>query len=157
MIFTNSKYVSDSGTLNINISDHLPIYVIKKKDRERTESNFVLGRSYRDLKEDSYIEDMKKIDVEDLFSDSDPNIVWDKMKSHFLEVANKHCPLRRLKVTINRPSFVTDELLELIRDRDYAFKEARRVQDDVSWSHAKILKARVQKEIYKARKEFIYQ
>ena len=33
LIFTNSKYVSESGTINTIISDHQPIFVVKKKTR----------------------------------------------------------------------------------------------------------------------------
>ena len=35
-IYTNSEHVAKSGTLNHNISDHLPVYVVRKKIRNKS-------------------------------------------------------------------------------------------------------------------------
>ena len=44
LIFTNSNWVSDNGTFTINISDHEPIYVTRKKEKERIHKTIILGR-----------------------------------------------------------------------------------------------------------------
>ena len=44
LIFTNFNWVSDNGTFTINISDHEPIYVTRKKEKERIHKTIILGR-----------------------------------------------------------------------------------------------------------------
>lgn len=152
LIFTNVKNIYCAGTLNLNISDHLPIFVIKKKERLRPEYTYVTGHTYKTLDEANYIADIRNIDKNCLFSDLDPNAVWSKMRDHFISVANKHCPLQQMKVTVSRPEYINLELLELMREKDDAFKIARAVKTTISWNHARILKSMVQTHIHNDRK-----
>ena len=39
--------IKECGTLNINMSDHLPVYVIKRKSRKKILKHHVYGRSYK--------------------------------------------------------------------------------------------------------------
>lgn len=126
LIFSNFSNVSSSGTINVNISDHLSIYLVKKKKREISKGSFIMGRSYRDLNENAFKEDICDIDPNYLFDNSDPNVVWSKMYSHFTEVVNHHCPIRRLKISVSKPGYLNTELIELMHDHDLAFKMARR-------------------------------
>ena len=40
LIFTNMNNIASSGTLDIAISDHLPVYLIKKKKRDQIDIHF---------------------------------------------------------------------------------------------------------------------
>lgn len=68
--------VHDAGTINVNISDHLPIYIVKKKCRMHREYCEIMGRAYRNLDLDSFNEDLLNIDEDYLFSEENPNIIW---------------------------------------------------------------------------------
>lgn len=57
-----------------------------------------MERSYRDLDENQFTNDIRGIDPDYLYNDPSPNVVWKKMYNHFVEVADRHCPIRRLKV-----------------------------------------------------------
>ena len=46
LIFTNMEYVISKGTIDSHISDHLPVYIIKEKDRESNNTTTFWGRSY---------------------------------------------------------------------------------------------------------------
>ena len=35
LVFTNMEHIKESGTLNMSISDHLPTYFMKKKDKSK--------------------------------------------------------------------------------------------------------------------------
>lgn len=156
LIFSNFDHVYSSGTVNLNLSDHLPVYIVKKKEREEKKSIFICGRSYSNFDEESFKIDIQNIDVNLLFNDSDPNVVWSKMISHIMKIADYHCPVRQLKITPSRPGYLSDELIELMKDRDLAFKSARRLNDDDSWANARELRSLVQSEILRARREFIH-
>ena len=53
LIWTDMSNVCASGIIDIHLSDHLPIYVVKKKEREQKEFKYIIGRSYKNyVKED---------------------------------------------------------------------------------------------------------
>ena len=45
-IYTDSINIALAGTLNINMSDHLPVFLVRKKSRNRVERHKTEGRSY---------------------------------------------------------------------------------------------------------------
>ena len=53
-IYTNSAMVSDSGVLDINISDHEMVYLVRKKVKTKVTSGEFSGRSYRNYDRDRF-------------------------------------------------------------------------------------------------------
>lgn len=49
LCFTNVKFLKLIGTLNVNVSDHLPTYIVIKKGREEKTPNKFKGRDYSQL------------------------------------------------------------------------------------------------------------
>ena len=47
LIFTNIIDIKASGTLSVTIADHLPIYIIKKKSKEKPKKVIVKKRNYK--------------------------------------------------------------------------------------------------------------
>ena len=54
MIFSDMEYISSSGTLDIAISDHLPISVEKKKVNYTKNVSFTKGRSYKNYEKEMF-------------------------------------------------------------------------------------------------------
>ena len=52
LIISNCEIVKECGTLDVNISDHLTIYLIRKKNKVKIEKVNFRGRSYRNLVDD---------------------------------------------------------------------------------------------------------
>lgn len=155
LIFSDILYVSQKGAFDLNISDHLPVYLIKKKNKTATEYTIIKGRSYRSLNVEEPRSEVGAVNWEEIFQSNNPNVIWGGMQSHFMSIANKHCPERELKIYLERPPYLNDELIALMKDRDDAFKTARRLRDEGSWSEARRLRSRVQTELYRAKREFI--
>lgn len=126
VIFSNVGHLSHAGVINSNISDHLPVCLIKKKTREKKTYTWIRGRSYRGLNIENFEHDISQVSREYLLSDPDPNQIWKKLKAHYLSVIDKHCPLKDMKVTLDRPAYLNNEIIQLMKDRDEAYKIARR-------------------------------
>ena len=69
VIFTNSQYVSKSGIINVNISDHVPVYMLKKKEVVYKPRVPFVGRSYKNYKIDTLRQDIEEGDWS-VFDDS---------------------------------------------------------------------------------------
>lgn len=119
------------------MSDHLPIFIIKKKTRETKNSTYVAGRTYCNLDMLQLAADLWRLDRENVFSTNDPNEIWHKLHAHYISVFDTHCPKKRLRVRMDQPSFLNNDLIQLMRDRDSAFKVAKRSGQLLDWPIAR--------------------
>ena len=58
LIFTNMNHVLSSGTLDISISDHLPVFLIKKKLKQKSTSSLIKARSFANYDKQTFQEDI---------------------------------------------------------------------------------------------------
>jgi hypothetical protein len=65
----------------------------------------------------------------------DINEIVNKWCDTFSESANKHAPIKtkRVKTTVKAP-WMTSELLELMRERDFHLKHAQKSNSDYHWN-----------------------
>ena len=155
-IFVNTEYISCSGTINHNLSDHFPIFFVRKKKRNKIAKKTVSGRSY--LRYDTEVfsniftnKDWSKFDN----CCSDPNKLWEIFQNHITETLDTICPIKELTVPEHKPRWLSNEILLLMRKRDKAYKVARKKKDDVSWRKAHFLRNRVGMMIKGYKKEKI--
>ena len=82
LIFTNMTHVISSGTLDIAISDHLPVYIIKKKEKKKSTHSFIKARSYAKYDKQNFQEevryDPKWVDFWNV-EENKPEEMWEKM------------------------------------------------------------------------------
>ena len=58
LIFTNMNHIISSGTLDVAISDHIPVFLIKKKQKQKSTSSFIKARSFANYNKQSFQEDI---------------------------------------------------------------------------------------------------
>ena len=137
------------------ISDHQPIYVVKKKQREKHERTTFTGRSYKNFNLELFKERLLRIDLSDLFDMEDPSVMWDKLLGYIQHDLDIHCPIRTSLFRNYRPSWFNESLIEQIKDRDYFYKKAKRYKDKNDWNIAKHLRNVTNRNIKRAKAEFI--
>ena len=126
IVMTDDRHVGKSGTMSMMLSDHQPIYVVKKKVRETRNSATFEGRSYNSLDINSFKERMAKLELDDLYEMSSPEEIWLSILDHITSDLDKHCPVRKFKIANYKPEWASDDLLEQIKDRDYFYKKAKK-------------------------------
>ena len=72
----------------------------------------------------------------------DPEKQWDIFLANITKALDSICPIKikNLKVVDGRPEWLTNELLMEMRQRDKAFKKARRTNCQVDWQMAQRLR-----------------
>ena len=68
---------------------------------------------------------------------------------------NHMCPLRSFSTKNYRPDWMTNELIEQIKDRDYFYRKAKKTGSEDDWNIAKHLRNVTNSNIRGAKKEFI--
>ena len=56
LIFSNCKYILNSGTLDWNVSDHIPVYIKIKKLKTSFQKMEFTGRSYTNFRQETFLD-----------------------------------------------------------------------------------------------------
>lgn len=112
-------------------------------------------RSYRSLDEAQFRKDIESIDFFEIFTSNDPDVVWKNFYCHINGVIERYCPLRIIKIPLERPSYITDEIIQYMLQRDKAYKVARKTNDKTDWNTARSLRTRVARELRLAKRIYI--
>ena len=119
-IFTNKPdIITNHGVLHVGISDHSLIYATHKHNTLKADPKIIESRQFKNFDCDAFIEDIKETPFHFASLMDDPNEMWDVWKSLFLEVINKHAPMRKRKVKSKSSPWITSELRRKMRKRDF--------------------------------------
>ena len=146
-------FVSCSGTLELFISDHQPIYLVHKKGRDARGSVGFTGRSYRHFDKQAFMDTLSDLNWAEFYNIADPGKAWLFIRSQL--ILNKMCPLRKFSIKSYRPDWMSNELIEQIKDRDYFYPKAKRTGDSDAWNIAKYLRNATNSNIGQAKRDFI--
>ena len=155
LAITNSNFVANAGTLDHFISDHQPIFIVHKKGRDTRDSAEFKGRSYRNFDSKIFKEKLLEKDWGNLYNLSDPDEAWELISKNITLVLDAMCPVRNFKIKNYRPEWMSKELIEQIKDRDYFYKKAKLQGDEDAWNIAKHLRNITNANIRQAKREFI--
>ena len=155
IILTNSIYISKAGTLDHFISDHQPIYVVKKKQRDHRPKVEFKGRSYRNFDRECLERNLKDHNWDQFYKLHDPDEAWDYIINRLTPLLDRMCPIKPFQIKNYRPEWVTNELLEQINDRDYFYLKAKQTGEEDAWNIAKHLRNVTNTNIRQARRDFI--
>ena len=106
--------------LHVGISDHSLIYAIDKHNTPKTDPKVIESRQFKNFDSD----DLKETPFHLASLLNDPNEMWLVWKSLFLEIGNKHAPIRKRKVKSKYSPWISSELRQKMRKRDFLKKEA---------------------------------
>ena len=124
LIFSNMKDVRETGVIHVNISDHVPVYIVRKKMRSKNTRVMFEGRSYKKYNKNKMVETANGETWDNFANCGDPDRAWDIFIGRLHEYLNKECPIRKFDVRDNKPKWLTNDILKRIRDRDIALKKA---------------------------------
>ena len=155
LAMSNSKFISKAGTLNHFISDHQPIYVIHNKGRDLRNSVEFKSRSYRNFDRDIFKTKLTELNWGEFYEITNPNDARDHILNRITPILDAMCPIRTFQIKNYRPDWMSNELIEQIKDRDYFYKRAKSEGDEDSWNIAKYLRNITNTNIRQAKRDFI--
>lgn len=91
LCFTNMNNVSSTGVIEYRLSDHYPIFVIKKKNRPIKKERSFTGRCYKNYNINLLREKLENINWDQIRYEHNPNNQWNFMQESFIKVADDMC------------------------------------------------------------------
>ena len=123
--YTNSHNILFCSPLQINVSDHLPFAIVRKK-----KCSIHTGRSYFNYTKDAFSVSLVTHDWDLFYSLTDTNKLWQLMLKYITTSLNELAPVRKFKFRNERPIWFSDELMEIIKDKDTLTQRATRTKDE---------------------------
>ena len=158
LIFTNMEHIISSGVLDFALSDHLPIFLIRKKQKTKPSYAHTRGRSYNYYRKDNFQDDIKCHPRWKSFWDLEenkPDEMWDVMLEIITEVSDFHAPLKDMKVREDTPPWITKDLISEVNQKDFLFKKAKKLPSEANWETFRRKKNEVKRLLATAKEEFV--
>lgn len=136
-VYSNTSNISAAGTININISDHLPVFISRKKLKEEK-----LLTNFKCRKLKNYDRETLKLHLldyvwEEYYNNNDPNECWELLIHHIRNVLEKLYPLVTYNKVRVKAKWITSEIFEAMLYRDNLYTIARNTNDKDDWIKAK--------------------
>ena len=137
LIFTNCDKIKSSDIHDLNISDHQMISVTRKHLTKPNNSNSFIGRSYRNYNRNLFFERLNALQWNELYATNNPTTAWSILYKAILNVIDIMCPQKIFNIKKMRDPWVSDELLEVLYEKDRLLKKAKRTKLEADWIKAK--------------------
>ena len=123
LFLTNKpENISNSGVIHLEISDHSMIFAVKSitvpKSRHTT-------REICDRR-NIVIEEILQVPWDIVCQFDDPNVCWQVWKSFFLEILDRHAPIRCKRTRGTSVPWITSNVKRLMRNRDFHKKASNK-------------------------------
>ena len=152
---TNSNFIQRSGVCNVNISDHQMVLITRKKAKLPKKKSSFIGRSNRNYSKDVFQNAIKNANWEAFNNEITVAGKWKQLIKIIYNAIDVMCPLKTFKIKQQKEPWITAPLIELIKDKDLALKQAKKRNDPQLWTTAKRLRNTCTTCLRKARADFI--
>ena len=156
LCLTNSPdKISNSGVVDIGISDHCAIFLTRKISHFRSFVHKTAEvRQLKNFNEDEFLRDLRMNEWNRVSILNNPNEMWNSWKHLLMSVIDKHAPLKTKRIRNNRSPWITNELVGEIHKRDFLKKKATSTNDPLIWKEFKDARNRVNNSIKKAKRKY---
>ena len=149
--------ISKSGVLKTGVSDHYIVYAVLGKENKTTQNShrYSVNRRYKNFDVEMFKSDLRKKDWSKFEKHRNVDDAVTELESVFLETANRHAPLRRKRVRHKNPTpWLTDEIFEAMRKRDYLKKQASKHNSPQLWVEYRNQRNKVNTIIKQSKKNY---
>ena len=136
VILTNkSDLVHKTLNFNCGLSDfHNMVCVQLKSEVQQTKTNYTTYRSFRSLDTDNFNSDLEtKLSQLEYNTSNDLNHIYDNFSQSFIEVVDKHAPLKKRKMQPKPVPFMNRNLREAIYKKRMLFNKYNKFRTPKNW------------------------
>jgi hypothetical protein len=122
-IYTNKINIRKSGTLDINVSDHKPIFTIRSINfnlRKNKDKHIVLRyRKWRNIDIQLLVNEVQNLNSEFEFEEQDFNFLCEKYFGHIYDLQENFVPIIEKRVkTAEKVKLINKEISKLLNEKD---------------------------------------
>ena len=146
----------DYGVFLTCISDHFLIYAVSDFNEN---TNFIGEcieyRSYKHLDEQKFKDYLGNVSWAAINDIDDVDVALDTWISLFMAVVDDHVPLRKKRLRKKTCPWITDEIVDVMKQRDRIHRAAIELNNTSLWNEYKMLRDRVNHMLSRQKSEYI--
>ena len=143
MFINNSNMVPSSGVHSLGLSDHSLVYVVRKNKKIKGALKTVKSCSFKNFNDQVFVISVKSVNWDEILNFSDVDSAWNDWKETFINVCDKHAPIRERRVKRSLLDWITNDYVKLSKDRDCYYSKVHKANDPDDWKTAKSLRNKV--------------
>ena len=155
LICSNSNSIAHANVCDVNISDHELVIITRKHIKVKDKKTSFIGRSYKNYNKERFVNQLRNLNWNFIHDDTDPVLLWENLISQIKKLIDQTCPLKRFKVRVTNKPWITNEIIEQIKDKDRALKKAKRTNNPDDWIRARRLRNDCLRTVRNAKSTFI--
>lgn len=128
--YVRMAYPAERGTIDLELSDHMLIFVAKKKPLVKLEKTKYRGRDLRNFDPVVLYNKLQNHNWGRFYAIACPNRACEYLHSVILDVINVLCPLRTFITTASKPEWYNAEVVELSNNMHRLFRIGKRKGKD---------------------------
>ena len=155
LILTNKEEnISKSGVIHLGLSDHSMIFAIRKHCIPKSREKVKHIRNFKNFNANDFLTDLSQMPWENIAQHDNSNVCWQVWKSLYLQVLDRHAPLRRMRTRGNSLPWISSDIKGIMRSRDFHKIKAVRYNSQSHWTKYKELRNKVNAELIKAKRNY---
>ena len=154
-IYTTDKdKVRTSGVMQCSISDHSLIYLIRRSKKQRGPSKIIHFRNFKSYSSDNFQSDLQSVSWDDVNTSLTVDDAYKSFITTLKKVSDRHAPLTTRRVRAATLPWLTSDIRDMMRTRDYHHKRAQKTKDPLDWSVYRDLRNKTTKLIRDSKRDY---
>jgi hypothetical protein len=146
--------VASSGVLSLGISDHSLVYTIRKSGYPKTAGRAIKRRYFNHFNEANFLDALSQLNWDVIQNYDDPNDMRRVWVDMLMNVVNKHAPIRETRIGKKRSPWITPNILQQMRSRDYFKKKFETTKDISTWNLYKKARNEVNNNLKQSKRDY---
>ena len=143
ILTSHPERMATSGVLQVGISDHDLIFVVRKQKLPRPKARTIEFRSLKNLDQNVFLSDLRNIPWDSSYIYDNNDDIWSHWSGLYKQVLDEHAPVQRIQLRNNQLPWISPEIQKQIRIRNRLYKKFRREPTDSNWTKYKEQRNRV--------------
>ena len=149
-----------TGVFETHISDHYLTFTVFGTTKVETKhfDNVIEYRCYRNFSQENFTNMLQNSPFLDIVDDSDVNNALNRWYDLYMAAVNKHAPLKKKRLRSKLCPWVTGDLIDTMKKRDWYYKMTKKVNDPQNshfWYMYKSLRNEISVKIKEAKNYYI--
>ena len=144
-----------SGVVKTHVSDHFLTFTIVNCNDVNEPPNTIRSRSFKNFKEDAFVNDLIQLPFVDIQRESDVDEAWSKWYDLLMSVINKHAPYKTKRVRKKQCPWITGDIIAFMHTRDFYHRKAMKCDLPQFWEEYRKKRNEVTSSIRLAKQEYV--
>ena len=144
-----------AGVVKTHLSDHFLTFTIINCYDVKEPPNTIRFRSFRDFKEDAFVNDLIQLPFVDILSESDVDEAWNEWYDLLMSVINMFVPYKTKRIREKQCLWINGDIIVPVYTRDFYHRKAMRFDLPQFWEEYRKKRDEVISSIRTVKHEYV--